>query len=221
MKKNSSHTSLEEGEPAWEVARLFPAQGHWSVGDYLDLDGNFLVEYSQGYIDVLPMPTSSHQRLLAYLYGLLLTFVVSRDLGEALFAPLKVRIQRKEYREPDILFASKEHAHLKGERFWKGADLVMEIVSPDAKSRRRDLKKKRQDYAKAGIPEYWIVDPREETITVLRLTGENYTVHGEFARGEIASSHLLAGFTVDVAAAFDRQNPDGVKPTNGKRRRKT
>jgi Uma2 family endonuclease len=220
MKKNSSHTSLEEGEPAWEVARLFPAQGHWSVGDYLNLDGNFLVEYSQGYIDVLPMPTSSHQRLLAYLYGLLLTFVVSRDLGEALFAPLKVRIQRREYREPDILFALKEHANLKGERYWKGADLVMEIVSPDAKSRRRDLKKKRRDYAKAGIPEYWIIDPLQEKITVLRLSEESYSVHGEFARDEIASSHLLPGFTVDVSAAFDSQNPNGAKPAKAKRRPK-
>ena len=160
MKKNTDHASLEEGEPAWEVARLFPAQGHWRVGDYLNLDGNFLVEYSQGYIDVLPMPTSSHQRLLAYLYGLLLAFVVNRDMGEVLFAPLKVRIGQKEFREPDVLFALKEHANLRGEEFWTGADLVMEIVSPDAKSRRRDLKEKRRDYAIAGIPEYWIVDPR-------------------------------------------------------------
>jgi Uma2 family endonuclease len=220
MKKNSSRASLDEGEPAWEVARLFPAQGHWSEEDYLSLDGNYFVEYSQGHIEVLPMPTLSHQRLLAYLYGLLLAFVDGRDMGEVLFAPLKVRIQRREYREPDILFALKEHANLKGERFWKGADLVMEIVSPDAKSRRRDLKKKRRDYAQAGITEYWIIDPREETMTVLRLVGESYEVHGEFSRGEIATSHLLPGFTVDVTAAFDRQNPDSVKPANGKRRRK-
>jgi Uma2 family endonuclease len=220
MKKNSSHTSLEEGEPAWEVARLFPAQGHWSVEDYLDLDGNFFVEYSKGFIDVLPMPTTSHQRLLRFLFRLLSAFADSHDLGETFFAPLKVRIMADEFREPDILFARKGRAHLIAEEFWTGADLVMEIVSPDAKSRRRDLKEKRRDYANAGIPEYWIVDPRSEKITVLKLEGKTYTVHGDFSRGGKARSYLLSGFTVEVSAAFDSQNPEGIKSAKAKRRPK-
>ena len=220
MKKNPNHTTLCQGEPAWEIARLFPAQGHWRETDYLDLDGNYLVEFSQGYIDVLPMPKSSHQRLSRYLFGLLAAFVMNRDLGDALYAPLKVKLGPDEYREPDILFALKEHAHLMGEDYWTGADLLMEIVSPDAKSRRRDLKEKRRDYAKAGIPEYWIVDPRLEKITVLKLEGNTYTVHGDFSRGGKASSHLLPGFTVDVSAAFDSQNPEGAKAAKTKRRPK-
>jgi Uma2 family endonuclease len=220
MKKNSNHASLEEPEPAWEVARLFPAQGSWSEEEYLDLDGNYFVEFSQGRIDVLPSPTTSHQRLLIRLYELLAAFTVSRSLGEVLIGPLPIRLWPGEFREPDILFVLRKHADLMGERFWTGADLVMEIVSPNAKARRRDLKEKRRDYAKAAIPEYWIVDPREETITVLRLAGTNYTVHGEFSRGEMAASHLLPGFTVDVTAAFDSQNPDGVQPTKAKRRPK-
>ncbi len=220
MKKNSNHTSLEEGEPAWEVARLFPAQGHWSVEDYLDLDGNFLVEYSQGHIDVLPMPTTSHQRLLRFLFGLLSAFAERRGLGETFFAPLKVRIMPNEFREPDVLFAMKGHAHFIAEEFWTGADLVMEIVSPDAKSRRRDLKEKRRHYAKAGIAEYWIVDPRLEKITVLKLAGKTYKVHGDFSRGGKASSHLLSGFAVDVTAAFDSQYPEGAKAAKAKRRPK-
>jgi Uma2 family endonuclease len=220
MKKNSNHASLEEGEPAWEVARLFPAQGSWSEEEYLDLDGNYFVEFSQGRIDVLPSPTTSHQRLLACLYELLAAFTVSRSLGEVLIGPLPVRLRPGDFREPDLLLALRQHADLMGERFWTGADLVMEIVGPGGKAHRRDLKEKRRDYAKAGIPEYWIVDPRQETITVLRLAGESYSAHGDFSRGEIATSRLLPGFTVDVTAAFDRQNPEGVKPTKAKRRPK-
>lgn len=220
MGTNSNHASLKEPEPAWEVARLFPAQGSWSEADYLDLDGNYLVEYSQGFIDVLPMPTPSHQDLVLALYGFLLGFSAAAKLGKLYVAPLRVRIGPREFREPDVLFVLREHAHLIGRRFCKGADLVMEVVSPAPSDRRRDLKAKRRDYAKAGISEYWIVDPRYERITVLRLDGERYSVHGEFARGEIATSHLLPGFTVDVNAAFDSQFPDGVKPTNGKRRPK-
>ena len=46
----------------------------------------------------------SHQLLSAYLYGLLLTFVTSHDLGTVLYAPLRVRLRRGKYREPDVVF---------------------------------------------------------------------------------------------------------------------
>ena len=74
-------------------------------------------------------------------------------------------------------------------------------MSPDASD--RDLVEKRADYAEGGIPEYWIADPRDETITVLALEGESYVEHGRFGRGEAAASPLLAGFTADVSAVFD------------------
>ena len=67
----------------------------------------------------------------------------------------------------------------------------------------RDLVEKRFDYAEAGIPEYWIVDPRDETITVLVLEGDAYVEQGAYARGDMATSPLLDGFAADVAAVFD------------------
>jgi Uma2 family endonuclease len=61
---------------------------------------------------------------------------------------------------------------------------------------------KREEYAEAGIPEYWIVNPLNRTITVLTLEGDTYREHGIFAPGAQATSVLLAGFAVDVRAAF-------------------
>ena len=78
---------------------------------------------------------------------------------------------------------------------------MLEVVSTDDPE--RDPIVKRSDYAAAGIPEYWIVHPEEETITVLRLEGDQYTEHGVFRRGETASSALLTGFTVGVADVLD------------------
>jgi len=72
----------------------------------------------------------------------------------------------------------------------------MEVVSPDY--RRHDLETKRREYAQAGIPEYRIVDPDEEQITVLTLKEGKYAVHGIFERGMVARSPLLAGFEVPV-----------------------
>jgi hypothetical protein len=65
------------------------------------------------------------------------------------------------------------------------------------------LVEKRADYAEAGIPEYWIVDPRDETVTVLALEGDAYVGHGVFAAGDSAASRLLEGFAADVTAVFD------------------
>jgi Uma2 family endonuclease len=192
------------GDPTWDIARLYPAQGHWSEEEYLDLPGNYLVEFSDGILEVLPMPTTSHQRLVLYLYKLLDSFVSDRDLGEVLTAPLPVRLRPGKFREPDVLFMRKSHARQLGEKFWDRADLVMEVVSPDPEARRRDRLTKRREYARAKIGEYWIVDPQKETVTVLRLSGARYVVHGEFRRGTQAASALLSGFTVDVSASFDR-----------------
>ena len=74
----------------------------------------------------------------------------------------------------------------------------MEVVSGSPADRDRDLVRKRRDYALAGIPEYWIVDPQEEVIYVLRLEGKEYVEHGRLTAGDVATSALLPGFTVPV-----------------------
>lgn len=190
-------------EPVWEIARLFPDQGSWSEDDYLELDTNHLVEFTDGYIEVLPMPKTSHQKMVAYLYEVLNLFVKAGGLGTVLFAPLRVRLRKSKYREPDVVFMLAEHASRMGEEFWEGADLVMEVVSDDPDSRERDLVKKRKVYANAGITEYWTIDPKEEQITVFKLAGKNYAVHGKYTEGQTARSALLKGFAIDVSGCFN------------------
>ena len=163
----STATPAKTAELTWEIAQLFPAQGHWSEEEYLSLDTNHLIEFSQGQLEFLPLPTFSHQRLVAFLYRLLLGFVEDRGLGIVMFAPLRIQLGHGKFREPDLVFMAAEHADRLGEKFWQGADLVMEIVSPDDPE--RDKVTKRREYAQAGIPEYWIVDPTEASITVLTL----------------------------------------------------
>lgn len=201
---SASQTTLLPVRPdlAWDVAYLFPPQGQWSEWEYLALPGNRLVEYANGHIEVLPMPFQSHQRIVRWLLVFLEQFVRRGKLGQVLPAPMAVRLWRGKYREPDILFMLAANLDRCGEKYWRGADLVMEVVSPDAESRRRDLVEKRAEYERAHIPEYWIVDPRKKNILVLRLKGKKYVVHGEFGPDEQATSTLLKGFTVDVTAAL-------------------
>lgn len=189
-----------EGEPAWDVAKLFPNQGTWSVEEYLELNGNRLVEFSNGYVEVLTMPTMRHQLIVMFLCDVLRAFLKDRIAARVLVAPFRIRLWPEKYREPDVMLMMAEHADRMGNEYWDGADLVMEVVSDD--DRRRDLETKRFEYARAGIPEYWIVDPQRDTITVLKLDGTSYTVHGEFAAGARAASALLSGFSVAVDEVF-------------------
>ena len=187
-------------ELTWEIAQLFPAQGHWSEEEYLALDTNHLIEFSHGQLEILPMPTQSHQLLVIAFFELLRNFVRTRHLGTVLFAPMRVQLWPGKYREPNILFMRTEHDDRRSDSYWEGADLVLEVVSPD--DPQRDTVTKRREYAQAGIPEYWIVDPADMSITVLTLRGREYALHGEFVAGETATSVLLNRFEVEVAAVF-------------------
>jgi Uma2 family endonuclease len=117
-----------------------------------------------------------------------------------LVAAYKVRLWEGKYREPDIIFVKQENLPRMGEQFSHGADLVIEVVSDQG--RPRDLEIKRQEYAQAGIAEYWIVDPQLEQITVLALEGSAYVIHGLFPKGTKAGSKLLEGFRIDAAAVL-------------------
>jgi Uma2 family endonuclease len=189
-----------EAEPAWEIAQLFPAQGEWKEEDYLTLDTNRLVEYSHGRVEVLVIPTELHQDLLLWLYESLKCFVSAHRLGKVMLAPRPVQLWPGKFREPDILFMLAENDMRRTQPYWIGADLVMEIISPD--DRKRDETDKRREYAQANIPEYWLIDPEQKTVFVLWLEGNSYQEHGLFSPGNQATSRLLPGFTVDVNALF-------------------
>ena len=148
------------------------------------------------------MPTELHQALVGFLYHALLSVATKADLGIVPFPPLRIRIPNGRYREPDVLFLRKENFHLRTNRIWKGADLVMDVVSGDPKDRQRDYEDKLQDYAETKIAEYWIVDPERRLVTVHQLQDGQYAAHGEFAAGTQATSPLLPGFGIDVTALF-------------------
>ena len=177
-------------------------QGLWSDEQYLRLTDstNWLVEFTDGQIEVLPMPTYKHQAMVRVLLFALWTFVAPTG-GTAVCAALRMRIRPGKYREPDLLALRDRNDPRFSNALWRGADLVVEIVSPD--NPERDTQVKRRDYAEGGVPEYWIVNPLDATITVLRLAGDAYVEHGVFRRGDTATSLVLPGFAVAVDTVLD------------------
>ncbi|MDQ6695822.1 MAG: Uma2 family endonuclease [Chloroflexota bacterium] len=182
-------------------------QGTWTAEQYLRITGhtNRHIEVTDGQLELLPMPTDKHQVIIALLYRLLFPYM-DRVGGVVLFAALRLQIREGKFREPDLMLLLDANDLRRENRYWRGADLVIEVVSEDDPE--RDTRVKRADYAEGRIPEYWIVNPAEETVTVLRLadTEEEYAAyaeHGVFRRGETATSALLPDFSVQVSAILD------------------
>jgi Uma2 family endonuclease len=206
-----SITPARPGEPVREITEYLPSQGSWTERQYLALFTHARgVEFKDGMIEVLPVPTKTHQLVIGLFYELLKAFVAGN--GVVLLAGYKLRVQSDtvQYREPDIVYLTPEQNKQSGEAFTRAAELVAEVVSQDDPS--RDYATKREEYAAAAIPEYWILDPAARQILVLGLEGANYVERGKYGPGQRAASHHLPGFGVAVddmlAQIQDQSVPD-------------
>ncbi len=129
---------------------------------------------------------------------------IARHIGGAVRpGGLLLRLWDQKYRQPDVVFLRDRNNILRQEKFWDGADLAIEIVGPSLEDRERDLVTKRIEYARAGIQEYWIVDPEQETVTVLSLSGEVYSEGDLFRRGDTVRSPLLPELALPVTEILD------------------
>jgi Uma2 family endonuclease len=213
--KRSEDLHPQGGKPVWEVAYLFLPQGRWTEQDYFDIeryrDGvHPLLELSNGGLEVLSIPTELHQLIAAYLFKMLTAFTDAKAPGLVPFMGLRVGLETGRFREPDVVYLSAEHSARRREKYWEGADLIMEVVSPDPDDRKRDLVTKPVEYAQAGVPEYWIIDPQEKWVRVFVLEDQAYKLHGEFRGGATATSVLLPGFSLSVDT--DLAPPGSEKP---------
>lgn len=193
------HMVLDDQQTEIDLGAL---QGLWTEQQYIRLSEqtNRLIEFVDGVLEVISMPTSKHQLIVGFLYRMLYALLEQRG-GIVTFAALPLQLRPGKYREPDILLLLDRADPRFQDSFWLGADLVMEVVSPD--DPKRDTQTKRLEYAEAAIREYWIVNPLDETITVLTLRGTTYVEHGIFRRGQQTTSTLLADLVVSTGDVFD------------------
>src|SRR5438552_17780855 len=89
-------------QPTWDMVDLFPRQGDWTEDDYLELEatiGNRMIELADGRLEILPMPTPRHQRIVKFLLRRVDDFVAPVELGEVMMAPMPVRVLPGRIRE--------------------------------------------------------------------------------------------------------------------------
>jgi Uma2 family endonuclease len=158
-------------------------------------------EWVDGEVIVHMPPKDIHQATLGFLHLLLQLFVHLLDLGRVRIAPFEVILPPgHSAREPDIFFVARDHlARLTQERLVGPPDLIIEIISDD--SVQRDRRDKFREYRVAGVPEYWIIDPRptKQRADFFRLdaSGE-YELFATEDDTQVAS-HVLPGFWLQPA----------------------
>lgn len=183
-----------------------------SVDEFLNLpddDEYRWLELDDGELYIMPRPRRVHQFLKdglvthfrihldsfdeppAEVYSELVV-IISRESGRILIPDLSVFLRPPED-DSDISAAGSI------------PDIVIEILSTN---RSRDLVRKRQLYAEAGVPEYWIFDPRNDTVLPLEFRDGEYVDRGVLGIRDTLTTPLLPGLAISLADLFrHRQRP--------------
>jgi Uma2 family endonuclease len=145
--------------------------------------------------------------LYGWLFILMNLYARRKKLGKVYGSRVALRLADKHGPEPDIAFVLTEHLH----RVKRGgvdgpADLAVEIVSPD--SVERDYYLKRELYEQYRIPEYWIIDEMDQTVTLLRLKGGKY--REVRPKKGMYHSEVLEGFWLRPEWLWQEPRPDEV-----------
>lgn len=134
-----------------------------------------------------PSPTLNHQSAIGGLFSQIYSHVLKKKLGHAFVAPLDVYLSKVNVFQPDIVFVSTQNESiLKRDGIYGGPDLVIEILS--AGTKKIDLTRKKDAYEKAGVKEYWVVDPETHEAIGFRLIKGKFQ---EFKRQQNKVSSML------------------------------
>lgn len=188
------------------MAKIARPKIKFTYEDYKSLPESETKRYELlgGELVMVPSPSTHHQRVSRRLEFILEAFVQEKGLGEVFHAPLDVVLGEGEEREvvqPDIFFIAKERAGIIAEEEIRGVpDLVIEIISPGTEGRDRHYKKTL--YARHGVKEYWIVDPKSKTVEVYRLGEEGFELVKTYKADEVLESPVLLGLEVDLKEVF-------------------
>ena len=174
-----------------------------TVDDYIALperEGRW--ELVDGVLQKMAAPSLEHQRLIILLCQLIEPYLSAATprLG-VLLAEVAVRMSQFRVAEPDLVYVRTERQHLLQGTIVAGApDLVVEILSQD---RAKDLIRNRHWYAASGIPEYWIMDPANDTLTILELSAGQYQERAVLTAQDTLTTPTIPGLTIPLTEVFN------------------
>jgi len=192
-------TSGQQGQPL--------GAGKLTYEDLVSLpdDGN-RYEILDGRLAVTPPPSTGHQRFSRNLEIVLHRHVTANELGEVLHAPVGVVLDEHTIVEPDIVYVSRERAHIVQAHAIVGpTDLIVEILSPSTADRDRGIKARL--YASYGVEHYWIADVERSVLETYRRAGDAYEPSGRYEGGVIVREEPFPDLAIDLRAVWPPPPP--------------
>ena len=148
-------------------------------------------------------PITRHQRISRELLYLIQAYLETHPIGEVFSAPFDVVMSFTDIVVPDLMYISNTRAHLLTAKNLQGApDLVVEILSPS--TRPRDERLKRDLYERAGVDEYWLVDPDRDTMTIYRRGVEGFQQSVRHEKDDVVTTPLLPDFALPLDRVLRR-----------------
>lgn len=183
--------------PATDLTPLRMSYDEWQ--SWLGVDERNRGEWADGEVVVFAMPKYLHQEILLWLARLLAEYVERRGLGQVGVDGAEMWLRsRNTARLPDLFFvATANLGQLSADRLDGPADLVVEIISNDSVT--RDRREKFLEYQNAGIPEYWIIDPRpqRQSVSCYALDADGRYQELQADHNGHVQSRAVAGFWFD------------------------
>jgi Uma2 family endonuclease len=192
---------------ALERPQRVPPEGKITFEEFLDwCDEDTWAEWVDGEVFMVSPASFEHQDLGSLLEAVLRIYIEARDLGKLLRAPFVMRLPtRPSGREPDLIFVQRHRLDLLKHTFLDGpADGVIEIISPE--SLRRDRGDKFAEYERAGVKEYWLLDPDRRSAEFYEL-GADGLYHLPPLIDGVFRSQVISGFWLRVDWLWQRPLP--------------
>ncbi len=167
----------------------------------MELEEGFFYELINGNIVKKQAPSPIHQNASMEITTIMNVFIKEKQLGKLFAAPIDVFFDNYNNSQPDILFVKQERAFLITKHGIEGApDLIVEILSPS--TFKIDRKDKFNMYLFFGVPEYWIVDPKNQSIEVYILENNAYNMEFFAIENGLIHSKVLDGLSIEVSEVF-------------------
>jgi len=193
-KENTPETKVEEAQPAYDF--------RYTYADYLKWDDGVRRELIDGKVYLMASPSWRHQEISSNLYDQLKAFLKSKPC-KVFYAPLDVRLNADTFDDtvvqPDLIIVC-DHSILDDAGVKGVPDMVVEILSPSTAGYDRTIKFDK--YLQAGIKEYWIIDPVNESLAANILNDGNYITH-IYTNEDTAPVHVLEGCAINLSEVFE------------------
>ncbi len=162
------------------------------------VDEDVWAEWVNGEVLVMSPASNLHQDLVGFLSALMRFWAEAHDLGVVRTEPFLIKLPKPlPARAPDIIFIAKENLYRITTNFFDGApDIVVEIISPE--SRARDRGEKFYEYERAGVKEYWLIDPDRKQAEFYRRGEDGIFRLVAVSEREVFRSEVLKGFWLKV-----------------------